>query len=168
LFIPFVFTGIVFNQSDIALARAYSPALMAWGLSVFGFTRAVLLFTIGSLIDRFGSGQLFVYILLPAITGLAVFTFIDAGWAVPALFFLTAVSGGAITVTAPALWAERYGPRFLGSIKSTVSLLVVLSSAAAPIVFTWGLRYGITLCLLTVIGYGLLCVLLAWVETRRK
>lgn len=166
LFIPFVFTGIVFNQSDIALIRGYTPTNMALGLSIYGFTRAIMLFTVGSLIDRYSAGRLLLYVLLPAIAGLTIFILIDANWAVPALFGLMAISGGGITVTAPALWAERYGPRFLGSIKSTVTLLVVLSSAAAPILFTWGLNWGITSCLLVIIGYGLLCVLLAGLELR--
>jgi MFS family permease len=166
LFMPFVFTGIVFNQSDVALLRGYTPANMALGLSIYGFTRAIMLFTVGSLIDRYRAERLLLYVLLPVMAGLGVFILIEASWAVPALFCLAAISGGGITVIAPALWAERYGPRFLGSIKSTVTLLVVLSSAAAPILFTWGLGWGITPCLLVIIGYGLLCVLLAWLEVR--
>lgn len=168
LFIPFVFTGIVFNQSDIALVRDYTPTLMALGLSVYGFTRAIMLFLIGSLIDRYSAGKLLVYILLPAIAGLAIFILFPANWSVPVLFCLAALSGGGITVVAPALWAERYGPRYLGSIKSTVSLLVVLSSAVAPIVFTWGLHWGIGPWLWVIIGYGLLCVALALLELKRK
>jgi MFS family permease len=168
LFMPFVFTGLVFNQSDLAISRAYNPATMALGLSTYGFTRALMLFTVGSLIDRYSAGQLLIFILFPAIAGLGIFIQVEASWAVPALFFLAAISGGAITVTAPALWAERYGPRYLGSIKSAISLLVVLSSAAAPIIFTWGLRWGITPCLSVIIGYGLVCALLAWMESRRS
>ncbi|MCI5080293.1 MAG: MFS transporter [Saprospiraceae bacterium] len=167
LFIPFVFTGFVFNQSDIALMRAYSPELMALGLSIYGGTRGIMLFTVGSIIDRLGAGKLLIYILIPAILGLSVFVLFPTTWAVPVMFCLAAISGGAVTVTAPALWAERYGPRFLGSIKSTVSLLVVLSSAAAPIVFTWGLAWGITPWLSVIIAYGILCIILAWVESRR-
>ena len=79
LFMPFVFTGLVFNQSDIALARGYSPALMAFGLSVFGFVKAIMLFTAGSLIDRFGAGQLLLYILLPAFAGIGIFAFVFSG-----------------------------------------------------------------------------------------
>lgn len=165
LFLPFVFTGFVFNQSEIALSRNYSPALMAVGLSVFGAVKGIMLFTVGSLIDRFGAKRLLIYLLLPILLGLALFVLFPMKWVVPVMFGLSAISGGAIIVTAPALWAERYGPKFLGSIKSTVRLLVVLSSALAPILFTWGLKWGVNFWLSMIIGYGLLCIYLAWRES---
>ena len=161
---PFVFTGLVFNQSDLAILRSYTPAQMAFGLSIFGFTKAIMLFTVGSLIDRYSAGRLLLFVLAPALAGLTTFTFVHTAIAVPVLFCLMAISGGSITVIAPALWAERYGPRYLGSIKSTVSLLVVLSSAAAPIVFTWGLQQSVTNWLLVIVTYGLACILLAFLE----
>ncbi len=167
LFMPFVFTGLVFNQSDIALMRNYTPTLMALGLSLYGLTRGIMLFTAGILVDRYGAGRLLLFILLPAMAGLVAFILAEASWSVPALFFLAAITGGSITVVAPALWAERYGPRFLGSIKSTVGLLSVLSSAAAPIVFTWGLNWGIAPWLGVIVGYGVVCVVLAGVELKR-
>ena len=66
----------------------------------------------------------------------------------------------------PALWADRYGPRYLGSIKSTVRLFVVVASAAAPILFSFGLGMGLTAWLSILIGYGLFCVALALGERR--
>jgi MFS family permease len=166
LFLPFVFTGLVFNQSEIALTRNYTPALMAIGLSIYGATRGIMLFTVGSIIDRFGANKLLLYLLVPMLLGLGFFIVFPTEWSVPVLFCLSAISSGAITVTAPALWAERYGPLYLGSIKSTVGLLVVLSSALAPIIFTWGLNWGLESWLLVIIAYGLLCIYLAWRESR--
>lgn len=166
LFVPFVFTGFVFNQSDIALERSYSVTTMALGLSVFGFTRLLTLFTAGSIVDRVGAGRTLSFVLWPATLGLLFFIAFVGSWVVPVTFLLLAVSAGGMTVVAPALWAERYGPRHLGSIKSTVSLLVVLSSAAAPIIFTWGLSLGIELWLGGIVGYALLSVALALRERR--
>ena len=71
-----------------------------------------------------------------------------------------------LTVAAPTLWADRYGPRFLGSIKSTVKLLEVLVSAAAPIVFTWGLAWSLPYWLMIMIAYGCFSILLAMREKK--
>ncbi len=163
LFMPFVFTGFVFNQADIAAYRGYSLELMAFGLSIYGFARALALFTAGYVVDRLGAARVMGFILLPAIAGVGLFVFFTATWTIPALFVLSAFSAGSITVTAPTLWVDRYGPRFLGSIKSAEGLFTVLSSAAAPIVFSKGLQIGAERWMSGMLLYGLLCLsLTAW------
>ena len=166
LFIPFVFTGLVFNQSVIAEARGYTAETMAYGISTYGLVRVVFLLFGGDLIDRIGPTTLLRFVLLPAVAGLLVLLLVEDHWAVPVFFGLMAVSGGTDSVNTPALWAERYGPRYLGSIKSTVRLFVVVSSAAAPILFSYGLGWSQRGWLLVLVGYGVLCVLLALGERR--
>jgi MFS family permease len=168
LFIPFVFTGFVFNQSVVAEMRDYTVELMAIGLSVYGFVRMITLFTAGFVVDRLGPGRVLTFLLIPATIGIGFFVLFPTTWAVPVLFSLTAISAGMMTVTVPALWAERYGPRFLGAIKSAVGLLVVLSSAAAPIVFTKGLSFGVSEWMLVMVGYAVVCMLLTGVERGIK
>ena len=143
LFIPFVFTGLVFNQSVIAAERGFSAELMAYGLSAYGLVRVVFLLFGGDLIDRLGPGTLLRFALIPAVAGLLLYCSLCpmVGWC-RSFFGLFGASAGTDAVMMPALWAERYGPRYLGSIKSTVRLFVVVSSAAAPIVFSYGLRVG--------------------------
>ncbi|MCP9236984.1 MFS transporter [Lewinella sp. JB7] len=166
LFIPFVFTGLVFNQSVIAEQRGYTPATMAYGLSAYGLVRVIFLLFGGDVIDRVGPTRLLRFVLLPAVAGLLVLLIVEASWSVPVFFALMAVSGGMDSVNTPALWAERYGPRFLGSIKSTVRLFVVVASAAAPILFSYGLRWGVGAWLGLMVGYGVACVVLALLERR--
>ncbi len=166
LFVPFVFTGLVFNQSVIAEQRGYVVELMAYGLSAYGLVRVVFLLTGGDLVDRIGPDRLLRFTLIPAVAGLLLLLLVDADWVVPVFFALFGTSGGIESVLLPALWAQRYGPRYLGSIKSTVRLFVVISSAAAPIVFSYGLRWGLTTWLAILLVYGLLCIALAWIERR--
>jgi hypothetical protein len=98
---------------------------------------------------------------------MACLLFLSGKWAVPIFFALGGMTAGVEAVLMPALWAERYGPRFLGSIKSTVRLLVVLASAAAPIVFSYGFRLGLEVWIGILLGYGLLCLALLSLERRR-
>ena len=166
LFIPFVFTGLVFNQSVIAADRGYTAETMAYGLSAYGLVRVVFLLFGGDLIDRIGPATLLRFVLIPAVLGLFVLLLVEESWSVPVFFALMAVSGGTDSVNTPALWAERYGPRYLGSIKSTVRLFVVVASAAAPILFSYGLGWGLEQWLSMLIGYGLLCLGLAYTERQ--
>ena len=166
LFIPFVFTGLVFNQSVIAEERGYTAETMAYGLSTYGLVRVIFLLFGGDLIDRIGPTRLLRFVLMPAVLGLLVLMLVEATWAVPVFFGLMAVSGGTDSVNTPALWAERYGPRYLGSIKSTVRLFVVVSSAAAPILFSYGLGWSLRGWLIVLVLYGLACIGLAMSERR--
>lgn len=166
LFIPFFFTGFVFNQTDIAGSRAYTPEWMALGMSVYGLTRTGMIFSAGEMIDRFGASKLLPYALIPVTIGVLIFASFSGDWTVPVLFCFTAVSAGTLSVTAPALWADRYGPRYLGSIKSVVQLLIVFSSAAAPIVFSRGLQLGESVWLGIMIGYAIISMVLAFVEKK--
>ena len=166
LFIPFTFTGLVFNQSVIAEQRGFTAELMAYGLSAYGLVRVLFLLFGGDLIDRLGPATLLRYALIPAVAGLVLLIFVGQSWTIPVFFGLAGASAGTDAVMMPALWAERYGPRFLGSIKSTVRLFVVVSSAAAPLVFSYGLRWGLEAWLAVLVGYGLLCLAGAQVEWR--
>ena len=164
LFIPFVFTGLVFNQSVIAAERRYTAELMAYGLSAYGLVRVVFLLFGGDLIDRVGPHRMLRFALLPAVVGLLVLLVVEDSWSVPVFFGLAGVSAGTDSVMIPALWAQRYGPRYLGSIKSMVRVFVVVASAVAPILFSYGLGLGVVGWLGILVGYGGGCIGLALLE----
>ncbi|MEM9928871.1 MAG: MFS transporter [Bacteroidota bacterium] len=168
IFIPFVFTGLVFNQSVLAGARGYAAAWMALGLSAYGLTRVVCLLTAGGFADRYGPAALLRYVYAPTVIGLILLIVVQQQLSVPLFFGLMGVTAGIESVIWPALWAERYGPRYLGSIKSTVRVVVVVASAAAPIVFSYGFGWGINLWLMITAAYGVLCLLLVGVERKTK
>lgn len=166
VFLPFLFTGLVFNQSVLGADRGYTAAWMALGLSAYGGSRALCLLSVGALADAHGAARLLRFAYLPLLIGLAVLLFFHQDFAVPVFFALAGVTGGVESVLMPALWAERYGPRFLGSIKSTVRLLVVLAAAAAPIVWSVGFGWSIDGWLAVMLAYGAACQLLLRLERR--
>ncbi len=167
LFLPFVFTGLVFNQAILAGARGYTAEWMALGLSAYGAARTVSLLLSGYVADRVGPDRLLRFVLFPVVAGLLLLLLVEDKWSVPVFFALAGLTAGLDAVVMPALWAMRYGPRFLGSIKSTVRLFVVVASAAAPVIFSFGLlRLGVETWLAVILGYALLCVGLARRERR--
>ena len=58
----------------------------------------------------------------------------DAYIVIPYMFFLGASSGFTYT-SHPAIIAEMYGTKYLGSIKSLLTSLTVLGSAIGPVIF---------------------------------
>ncbi len=167
IFLPFVFTGLVFNQSVIGEQRGYTAAWMAIGLSTYGVARVVALLSAGNLSDAHGPANLLRLAYLPMLLGLAILLLVKGDLSIPVFFALSGITAGVESVLMPALWAERYGPRFLGSIKSTVRFLVVIAAAAAPIVFSYGFRLGLEVWLGILLVYGVVCQGLLWLERRR-
>ncbi|MEE9210542.1 MAG: MFS transporter, partial [Kiloniellales bacterium] len=88
----------------------------------------------GPLIDRITAVRVLPGFLAPMALGLLViWGFERAVWALPYLFLLGLTSGIVFTAVT-ALWAEIYGVRHLGAIRSLVVSLSVLSSALGPLV----------------------------------
>ena len=164
---PFVLTGLIFNQGLIAEARGYTAAWMALGISCYGVARGAMTLLGGGLIDRYSAERLIQLVAAPMLTGLVVLLLADGAWTIPAFFVLAGLATGAESVVWPALWAERYGPRHLGSIKSATRLLMVLTTAAAPVLFTWVLGYGLPVLLAGLLAYAVTAVALVWVAARR-
>jgi MFS family permease len=86
----------------------------------------------GWALDRFGTARLIGFYQLPMIcaflcfalgNGLAVFVF--------GLFFLSMTSGSNATLP-NAFWAEFYGTKHLGALKSMAAAIMVLGSAIGP------------------------------------
>ena len=139
LFPPFFLTGTFLNQNLIAASKGWTLAWIAWCFSAFGISRVAAIFGTGTLVDRLGAQAVVRFFLLPVIIG----TVLLAYWSAPAagmvFMALAGVSGGAAGVTGPALWAELYGQRYLGAIKSMVAMVTVFASAIAPPIFSYGL-----------------------------
>ncbi len=160
---PFVLTGIIFNQTLVAELRGYTATWMAFGISAYGLARGVMTLSGGALVDGLSAKRLVRFVAAPMLVGLGCLLFIEGEAAVPAFFILAGATAGAESVLWPALWAERYGPAHLGSIKSATRVLMVLMTAVAPVLFSWLLGFGLGVLLLVLLGYAALAVGLVWV-----
>ncbi len=92
------------------------------------------------------------------VVGLVCLLVIESEAAVPAFFVLAGATAGSESVLWPALWAERYGPAHLGSIKSATRVLMVLMTAVAPVLFSWLLGFGLVVLLVSLLGYAVVAV----------
>ena len=64
-------------------------------------------------------------------------------WVVPYMM-LIGINTGIYFTTFSSIWAELYGTRFIGGIKSLIGALGVLASALGPVSIGWLLDAGFT------------------------
>ena len=83
-----------------------------------------------------------------------------------AVMFLLGLTIGASGPVVGSLWVEIYGNKHIGAIRSTVTSIMVVSTAASPVLFGWlfdyGYQYNEVMCLVLIfllIGLSSLLVL---------
>jgi len=169
LFVPFFITGIVINKDLLGAANGWSSDWLAVGLSLFGATRLLANLFSGPLIDAFGATRVFSFMLIPQLLAVLVLALSNHPMAMIAFFLLSGVSASLNGLASTATWAELYGPRHLGAIRSMISTFMVFSTAVAPILLGWALsRPGqeAATMLTAAAVIGLLTALAFW-QTRR-
>jgi MFS family permease len=133
----YILTGFVFMQVFIVDQKGWSIQMYAAGF--VGLAAASLLFSmiLGPIVDRVGALRVMPFILAPLAVGLPLLALFDhplIAWIF--LFCMGATLGGNFTVFG-AIWAELWGTRHLGAIRSVGQALMVFSTALAP--WTFGL-----------------------------
>lgn len=132
---PFMCTGLFFYQNEIASIKLWNIETLALGFSAFAASRIIASFVCGIFVDFFGAPRLVSLGLIPFLLGLLLLTFGTGGhvaWVY--MGFLGLTVGWQSTMT-PALWSEVYGTINLGAIRSTISPILVASTALATPLF---------------------------------
>ncbi len=125
-------TAFFFHQVHLAEAKGWSHASLVALFPFYSATAVASLILTGWLIDRFGSGRLIGFYLLPYSLGfclMAATSSLAAGAVAIAIMGLSQGANSAITGT---FWAEHFGTAHLGAIRATTTALMVLGSAIGP------------------------------------
>lgn len=133
LVLPFVITGLFLYQSLLAESKGWTTATMAVAFTTFAFGRVAVSLLAGPLVDRFSACRLVPIFLVPLMVGLLGLGWLSGPWVPLICFLLAGTSQGLAGVLKTAVWAEVYGVRHLGSIRSMTSSLAVFSCALSPI-----------------------------------
>jgi MFS family permease len=83
---------------------------------------------------------------------------------------LTGVSSGVYFTGLSALWAELYGPRYLGGIKSLTNAVMVFSSALGPALVGYLLTRGMVferICLILA-GFCVIATVILFYALRKS
>lgn len=132
--LPFALTAVFINQAYIAAEKGWQMTLLATGLLVFAVSRIGGSLVIGGLIDRFGSIALLALALMPLSLGLLGVALGTHPFWWLAFMALAGISTGANGALSGTIWAELYGQRHLGAIRSLYQALMVLAAGLAPLI----------------------------------
>lgn len=125
-------TALFFHQVHLAEVKGWNLLDYVALFPLFSGVSFVFMLISGWAVDRFGTGRLMPWILLPYVIGFVVLSRADSlGSAAVAMALLGVTTGSMGTVPA-AFWAEFYGTRHLGSIKALAAALMVFGSAVGP------------------------------------
>jgi MFS family permease len=161
---PAINTGYFFHQRLIADLQGWPLELLALSVSAYAVTGVVATIATGWLVDRFGSTVLCRGHLLPLGTGSLVLLGNSGPYDAFLMFGLFGMTAAANGVVVPAVLAEIFGTTHLGTIRGLAAALMVVGSAATPVVFGLLFDWQVPLaalaigCALYVVGASFLTV----------
>ncbi len=145
VFTPFVVTALFFHQVALAARVNWSLELIGSAFTFYAVCHLLALVAGGPLTDRLGAAKALPFALLPIIIALLVLGYWHSSLAVYVYMGLIGATQGLAGAASNAIWAERYGVLNLGAIRSMTVSLMVLSTAAAPILLGYLLDSSLTI-----------------------
>ncbi len=165
----YIGTALFFHHLTFAELKGWDATWFTGSYWIYALGSIVAMLAAGPLIDRLTAVRMLPAYLLPLALGLVlVWAFDDAWWAWPYLFLL-GVTSGVMYTGLTALWAEIYGVKYLGAIKSLFTAISVFASALGPVSMGVMMDQGLsieTICL-AFAGYCLVATWLLIISLRR-
>ncbi len=163
--LSFTATGFFFYQYLLAETRGWDITVYTLLFAGYGAVRLVFSLFGGILTDKYSGINIFVYHLLPMGLGTALLQFLPGYTAAVFFLLLFGVTVGTSAVVKPAIIAEIYGIHKIGQIRSLFTVVMVTSTALAPLIYGIALDYGVTFEQIGLFTLGL--VLLVTLHTFR-
>ena len=131
--ISLVSTAMFFHHLNLADEKGWSHGFLTATYAYYSVLVIVSAVVTGQLIDRFNAKTLVPYTLLPISLALIMIYLLDASWVIWPYMTLLGIGNGFAQTAQSSIWAECYGVRHLGAIKSVFWTLVVFASAIGPV-----------------------------------
>ncbi|NRA29227.1 MAG: MFS transporter [Parvularculaceae bacterium] len=129
---PFIGTTLFFHRDYLAELRGLDDAMMSAGIPVMAALTVIFALISGRLIDRFGAMRLLPIVMLPLGLGSLAVAVLGGSLGVIVFFGLFGISYGFASTLFGSVWAEAYGTKHLGSIRSVTQSAMVFATALGP------------------------------------
>ena len=139
---PLMFTGFIFHQVHLVESRGWSLPAWASLFLMYALISVATKFISGFLVDRYGATRLVALVGLPMAFGLIMLSQTSSLFWGGAFLALTGITVGFQSTVSAPFWAEMYGTKHLGAIKSLGAALMVFCTAVSPILFGWLIDIG--------------------------
>ncbi len=149
-----LFTGFIFHSVHLVESKSWSLHDWSFWFAAYAITSMFAALAGGRLVDRIGAMRLIAWLPLPIGIACISLATMHAAWSAGLFLCLMALTAGSVASASSPLYAELYGTRYLGSIKSATSATAVLFSALSPVAMGWALDAGVSFEQLGWIGAG--------------
>lgn len=143
---PFFLTGMFFHQVQLAEARDWSLEVLAAAFTLYAFAKVTISLVTGPGIDRFSALRILPLTAVPLVMAFALLL-LDGnpfGALTPFIYMgLIGINLGMAGPVSGGLWPELFGTAHLGAIRSLTSPIVIMSTAAAPVLFGVAIDAGV-------------------------
>lgn len=143
-FIPFATTGLFFYQISIVEFKGWSEGIVAAGLSVYAIAGSSSILSAGPLIDKYRAKTFFPWYLIPFLFAILGLWVISKEWSMVVYMALMGISVGFGSAILAALQVEFFGKKYIGSVRSLFTSMMVLSSAVGPALYGVLLDFGLS------------------------
>jgi MFS family permease len=160
---PIICTGIFFYIQNVASAKSWSMELIAFAYGANAISTIIFTIIGGFLVDRFSARRLFIFLPIPMTIALLTLAMFSAPFIAYLFMVLIGLSVGIFSSTSGSIWAEMYGTKHLGSIRSLFGMFMVLSTALMPPImgYFFDLNVDIETIAYGLIGYVLVAAIIA-------
>ncbi|MFC6636174.1 MFS transporter [Sulfitobacter sp. JBTF-M27] len=125
-------TALLFQQVHLTQVKGWELVAYVGLMPIYTVSSVLSTFLSGWAIDRFGVSRIVPFQMLPFAASFAVLTFADTIFMAGVGLVIFGVGQGLQATGSSTFWAEYYGTRHIGSIKSVAAALMVFGSAIGP------------------------------------
>jgi MFS family permease len=141
--VGFLQTNLFFFQTFIASYKGWTVEWMAISIAAYAISSSLCSIAAGPLIDRFSAVRLFPFVLIPMGLGISVLSLTTDPVMVPVYWLLIGISGGVSSPVNSSLYAELFGVKSLGAVRSLFTFVMVISTALGPVTYSFLLDSGL-------------------------
>lgn len=163
-------TAFFFQQVPFAVEKGWAHIDLVALFPLYTIVSIGVTIGSGFLIDRFGSAAVVPFFQLPIVASFVTLSLAGSFSGAVIGVVLMAITAGATATVPAAFWAEFYGTRFIGSIKSMAAAVMVLGSAIGPGLTGFLLDQGLSLStqMIGFAAYFLVASVLATLGVQRN
>ncbi len=163
-------TALFFHHLNIAHVKGWSGEWITGAYTIFAAAGIVTMLLAGPLVDRLRAVNVVQVMLIPLAVGCFILASVSHPLGVIPYMMMLGIHTGLAHTSVSALWAELYGVKHLGAIKSLYMALMVLASALGPVSMGLLMDAGIPIYWICMIfgGYAILGNLLMMGALRTR
>ncbi|NKB43060.1 MAG: MFS transporter [Alphaproteobacteria bacterium] len=166
--VPCVVFSIQFHQLFLVETKGWDLTAFAGSYSIYAAVSLFATLMCGSLIDRYKSYRLIRFCVLPLIPALLALAIFDSPLIIPIVMALTGLTFGLSLVVYVTIWAELYGTKHMGAIRSFNIFFNVTIASGVMVLTGWLIDQSTTIAMMSAGGIVFALISLICLEVASR